>query len=81
MRMRYLVLTVIAVSLLIGGRFALAQVIAVQPVPPRVMTGTDIGFRVEGLRGERLVGRLVVRVDGRWVETDLTALPLQLSTR
>ena len=47
-----------------------AQVVAVKPVPPKVMTGTDVGFRVEGLRGSTPVGTLVVRVNGEWVEAD-----------
>lgn len=36
---------------------------------PRVLTGNDIGFRVEGtdFRG-RPVGTWVVRMDGNWVE-------------
>ena len=81
MRIRSFMLGVAAALLVsLGGR-SIAQVRPVEPVPPRVMSGSDIGFRVEGLRGERVVGRLVVRVDGRWVETELTAAPLQLSTR
>jgi hypothetical protein len=41
------------------------------PVPPRVMTGVEIGLRVVGLRGDVPVGRLVVRVNDRWVEAEL----------
>ena len=81
MRIRSVILAVAAALLVCLGGQPVAQVRPVEPVPPRVMSGSDIGFRVEGLRGERVVGRLVVRVDGRWVETELTAAPLQLSTR
>ena len=48
-----------------------AQVVAVKPVPPKVMTGPDVGFRVEGLRGSTPVGVVVVRVNGEWVEADI----------
>lgn len=34
----------------------------------RVISGGDIGFRVERLEGDRAVGTLVVRIDGKWVE-------------
>lgn len=90
MRNRFLITVVAAAGLLIGagggfmaagGEFVTAQVRPVEPVSPRVMAGPDIGFRVEGLRGERVVGRLVVNVDGRWVEAELTTMPMQLSTR
>jgi hypothetical protein len=40
-----------------------------QPTAPRVVSGNDVGFRIEeiGARGEP-VGRLVVRLNGEWVE-------------
>lgn len=83
MRNRFLINLAAAAGLLIGagGGFIAAQVRPVEPVSPRVMAGPDIGFRVEGLRGDRVVGRLVVNVDGRWVETELATIPMQLSTR
>jgi hypothetical protein len=48
-----------------------AQVVAVKPVPPKVMTGADVGFRVEGIRGATPVGVLVVKINGEWVEADI----------
>jgi hypothetical protein len=35
---------------------------------PRVMTGGDVGFRVEGMYGEMPTGTIVIRVNGQWVE-------------
>jgi len=35
---------------------------------PTIISGADLGFRVEGHHGKVPVGRLVIRVDGRWVE-------------
>ena len=48
-----------------------AQVVAVKPVPPKVMTGADVGFRVEGIRGDTPIGVIVVKVNGEWVEADI----------
>jgi hypothetical protein len=36
---------------------------------PRVISGSDLGFRVEGQRGDGTpTGQLVVRINGQWVE-------------
>jgi len=55
---------------LVGG-WASAQVLrqTVPVDPPVVMSGSDIGFRIEGRRGDVQVGSIVVRVDGKWVTT------------
>ena len=37
-----------------------------------VISGSDIGFQVESQRGGIPVGRLVVRVDGRWVVAEFS---------
>ena len=34
----------------------------------RVISGNDLGFRVDTVRGGVPTGRLVVRINGRWVE-------------
>ncbi len=51
-----------------------AQALSVNPVTPKVMTGSDVGFRVEGLRGNTPVGRIVVKVNGEWVEADIASI-------
>jgi hypothetical protein len=49
-----------------------SQLVAVNPVTPKVLTGEDLGFRVEGLRGGSTpVGTVVVRVNGEWVEAEV----------
>lgn len=73
---RLLVVMCILVIALVTARSS-AQVPvppAVVPVPtPTVISGNDIGFRVEGLRGRTTpVGRLVIRVNGQWVEPELS---------
>jgi hypothetical protein len=41
-----------------------------QSQPPMVYSGNDLGFRVDTSqsRGDMIVGTLVVRVNGQWVE-------------
>jgi hypothetical protein len=36
---------------------------------PRIVAGSDLGFRVERTQNGIAVGRVVVRVDGRWIDT------------
>jgi hypothetical protein len=50
------------------------------PVPPLVLSGTDIGFRLEGRKGTSVVGRFVVRIDGQWVDVDYTFGPKVVTT-
>lgn len=35
---------------------------------PQIISGNDLGFRVDSSRGDTLTGALVVRVNGQWVE-------------
>jgi hypothetical protein len=59
------------VSLFAVAAIAMAQT-AVVPLPsPVVLSGADIGFRIEGKQGEHPVGQLVVRINGQWVEATL----------
>jgi hypothetical protein len=77
MRFRYFVIALAIACSLIAWRWAAAQSMAVVPIPPRVMAGGDIGFRVVGLRGDTAVGQLVVRVNGNWVEADIGAVNIR----
>ena len=36
---------------------------------PTVIFGDDVGFRIERTRDGLAVGKMVVRVDGRWIDT------------
>lgn len=38
------------------------------PLELNVVSGADIGFRIDGFDGPQPVGTLVVKVNGRWVE-------------
>jgi hypothetical protein len=35
------------------------------------MSGSDLGFRVESMKGNIAVGKLVVRVNGQWVDAQV----------
>ena len=68
-----LVVAWVACSAVIGV-WASAQVVP-KPVPPEpgVISGADIGFRVEGTERGLPVGRLVIRIDGKWVEPQVSS--------
>ena len=42
--------------------------IQVVPMKPNVLSGDDIGFRIDSWQGKTPVGTLVIRVNGQWVE-------------
>ena len=48
---------------------------------PTVISGKDIGFRVERFDGGRPVGVLVIRVDGQWVEPKSVPKPTPIGSR
>lgn len=41
-------------------------IVATEPVTPIVLSGADIGFRMQGRQGATPVGQLVVRINGEW---------------
>ena len=49
-----------------------APVLPQLPAPPdRTLSGNDIGFRVESTKNGRAMGRLMVRVNGVWMEAEV----------
>jgi len=62
-------LAVVAVALAVGTLVAQGQR-QYSTAPPQLVSGSDVGFRVEGTdpRTGRPVGSWMVRIDGRWVE-------------
>ena len=62
----------IACSFIIVGTWISAQVIAPERIdPPITISSNDIAFRVEARRGDTVEGRLLVRMDGEWVEANV----------
>jgi hypothetical protein len=82
------------VSMFAVGIWAYAQA-PVQPAPPltprglppgqdeptRIISGNDIGFRIEDVRSNRLVGRFVVRVNGQWRDVEEAGVMKRLTER
>ncbi|MGH9174571.1 MAG: hypothetical protein ACRD1H_09440 [Vicinamibacterales bacterium] len=64
-------LLVVLCAFFVGGAWVLGQAVQPQPVTPTVISGADIGFRMEGRKGATPTGKLVVRINGQWVEAEL----------
>lgn len=64
-------------SLLMVASVVKAQVFEPpRPLPePRIVSGPDVGFRIEADQRGVAVGTLVVRVDGKWIEARVGGLP------
>ena len=56
----------------LGAAWGTTQALQYQPVPPKVLSGNDVGFRVEALRGATAVGRMMVRVNEKWFEAEMS---------
>lgn len=41
-----------------------------EPRPGDIIDSRDIAFRIEAVRGDRIVGTFMVRVGERWLETE-----------
>lgn len=56
-------------SLVAVGTLARGQAFEFKALPePIFVSGADLAFRVEGWRGAAPAGRLVIRMNGLWVE-------------
>ena len=76
---------IVVVAMWLVSIFAAAMVglFAQAPLPPReprlpgsvspaaeVISGSDLGFRIDSRKGNTPVGRLVIRINGQWVEVE-----------
>ena len=57
-----------ALSLLVIGGLVSAQTPQASRDQGEIISGADIGFKPEGWQGNARTGRLMVRIDGKWVE-------------
>jgi hypothetical protein len=90
MKKACLLVVVWIVSMFAAGMWASAQaplpspaprVPGAQTEPPTVISGNDLGFRVEDLRNRRVLGRFVVRVNGQWLEVEEASVTKRLTAR
>jgi hypothetical protein len=70
--------------LLAGGLWGHAQAPLPPPAQaqaPTIISGSDLGFRVDGRKGNTPLGTLVVRINGQWVEAEFGAGVKRLTAR
>jgi len=72
MKGQRLIWTFVGALLTMAATWTYAQVIGVNPLTPTVLSGNDVGFRIEGDRGGTPVGTLVVKINGQWVPADFS---------
>jgi hypothetical protein len=78
-RTRIAVITALVASVVTIGVWASAQISQVprtssdglELVAPMLVAGSDLGFRIEGYRDNIPFGKVVIRIDGRWIEAQL----------
>lgn len=77
----WLIVGIVSAAVVGGGIWAEAQAPHVPEQPQEIISGADIGFRVDRWDGDTPVGRIVVRHDGQWVEVRLPVSPRRLTVR
>ncbi len=71
-RMRISLLVLLCLAF-VGAGIGLRGQAPVQPQPLQlqpnevIISGPDLGFRVEGRKGSNVMGTLMVRINGKWV--------------
>lgn len=57
----------------VGATWGSAQATQPPNANPTVLSGDDLGFRIDSHKGGKPVGTLVIRVNGRWVVPEFSA--------
>jgi hypothetical protein len=67
-RKHLLVVGLTVLGLVGASAWASGQLRVPEPVnPPIVLSGSDVGFRIESRAGDTVYGRIVVRIKGEWI--------------
>lgn len=76
--LRFVVTVMLAASILLVSQWGHSQEPQRLPLPGTVLSGNDIGFRLDGVRGNSVMGTFMVRIDGQWmaISSTPTARPL-----
>jgi hypothetical protein len=80
-RQRISVAVLWAASIVAVGAWTRAQTPAPSGPAPTVVSGNDLGFRIDSRKGNTPVGTLVIRVNGKWVEPDFSVGMKRLTAR
>ena len=81
-RARFVVAVLWAASLVGVATLVHAQAPRMTPLAaPVILSGSDVGFRIEGQVGYRPAGVLVIRVAGEWVVPTAAEGPARLAAR
>jgi len=70
----------LALIVILGG-YTLARTFPLPAPPQGIIPANDLAFRLDRTESGRAIGKLMIRVDGKWLEADLTGrgrvVPLQ----
>jgi len=64
------ILVVVLLASALAGVGVWAQTQIPQPQTPTIVSGNDLGFRIDGRKNGKPTGALVVRINGQWIETE-----------
>jgi hypothetical protein len=78
---RLLILGGFALALIVGATWGRAQALPQIETGHVVVSGSDVGFRIVGRRGNTPIGRLVIRQNGEWVEVEAPQVVRPLSLK
>jgi len=65
-------------SLVAVAAAAREQTTQVVPLDSKILSGGDIGFRVESMHGNVPVGTFVIRWNGQWIEPRSAKKPMRI---
>jgi hypothetical protein len=65
---KYVAAGLVLVTICIAGVWARAQALPPNASAPTIVSGADVGFRVDRWEGDTPIGRWVIRHDGKWLE-------------
>ena len=63
---------------LVGVSAVREQSVQVVPLDAKILSGGDIGFRIDSMQGNVPVGTFVIRLNGKWVEPRSTTKPMRV---
>jgi hypothetical protein len=71
-RARFCFVLLWIVSVVIVAALASAQTLQFRSDPGPAISGSDLGFQPDGWQGKVRTGKLVVRINGQWVDVKIT---------